>query len=67
MKRQTADEGEYRHSTIHCQCIQVAAEMRLTDGVNYEVNALSARRAIRNLHKILFLIICSMSSTSREG
>jgi hypothetical protein len=35
MKRQTADEGEYRHSTIHCQCIQVAAEMRLTDGVNY--------------------------------
>ena len=41
--------------------------MRLTDSINDEVNAFSARGAIRNLHEILFLIICSMSSTSWEG
>lgn len=65
--RQTAHEGEHRHTAIHSQCIQVATEMRLSDHINDQVDALPARRGIRNVHKILFLVIRSMSGTGREG
>jgi hypothetical protein len=41
--------------------------MRLSDHINDQVDALSARRSIRNLHEIFFLVIRSMSGTGREG
>ena len=62
----TAYEGKHRHAAIRRQCIKVATEMRLSNHINDQVNALSARRGIRNLHKIFFLVVRSMSGTGRE-
>ena len=63
----TADEGEHRHTAIQCQCIQVAAEVRLPDGINNYVDSFSASRVMCDLHKISFFIINSMSGTGWEG
>lgn len=41
--------------------------MRLSDHINNQVDALPARRRIRDLHKIFFLVICSVGRTSRQG
>ena len=41
--------------------------MRLSDHVNDQVDALSARRSIRNVHEIFFLVIRGMGGTGREG
>lgn len=64
---QTAYEGEHRHAAIRRQCIQIANEMPLSNHINDQVNALPARRSSRNLHKIFFLVVRSMSGTGREG
>lgn len=41
--------------------------MRLSDHVNDQVDALSTRRSIRNVHEIFFLVIRGMGGTGREG